>query len=128
MPTVSVVVPTFGRSELVLRAVRSVLAQTMADLELLVVIDGEDGATLAALEPIKEPRLRVFSNPAQLGAARTRDRGAALSTGDWLAFLDDDDEWLPQQARKTTGTCRKSSGSGDDHVPGRHPALQRSAA
>jgi GT2 family glycosyltransferase len=100
MPTVSVVVPTFGRSALLLRAVRTVLNQTMADLELLVVIDGDDPATLAALATLDERRLRVYSNPEKLGAARTRDRGVALSTGDWVAFLDDDDEWLPHKLQQ----------------------------
>src|SRR4051812_33117937 len=58
MPVVSVVIPTFGRPDLVSRAVNSVLGQTMGDLELIVVVDGEDPATVAVLDSIAEPRLR----------------------------------------------------------------------
>jgi len=94
---VSVIIPTFGRSELVCRAVETALAQTFQDLDVLVVIDGADPATEDALGRIADPRLRFTRNTEKLGAGRTRDRGAALSTGEWIAFLDDDDIWLPNK-------------------------------
>jgi glycosyltransferase involved in cell wall biosynthesis len=95
MPLVSVVIPTLGRPELVTRAVRSALAQTMRDLEVIVVIDGEDPASEAALTAAGDARLRVIAHPANRGAGAARDTGAAAAAGAWVALLDDDDEWLP---------------------------------
>jgi glycosyltransferase involved in cell wall biosynthesis len=97
---VSVVIPTFGRPALVARAVRSALAQTGVDLEVVVVIDGDDPATVAALGEIVDPRLRVTVNAEKKGAGPTRDAGAAASRGRWVAFLDDDDEWDPTKLAK----------------------------
>jgi GT2 family glycosyltransferase len=100
LPDVSVVIPTIGRPALLARAVASVLAQTLRDLELLVVIDGDDPASLDALAKIADPRLRVLVNATSLHVAGTRNRGVAESTGRWVAFLDDDDEWLPEKLAK----------------------------
>jgi glycosyltransferase involved in cell wall biosynthesis len=95
MPLVSVVIPTFGRPELVCRAVAGVLAQTVAKLEVIVVIDGDDPATRSALAALKDDRLRVISHDGKRGAGQARDTGADAARGEWVAFLDDDDEWLP---------------------------------
>lgn len=100
MPQVSVVVPTFGRPELVTRAVGGVLAQTMGDLELIVVIDGDDPATVAALRSFDDARLRWISHTGKRGAGQARDTGADAARGQWVAFLDDDDEWLPEKLER----------------------------
>jgi glycosyltransferase involved in cell wall biosynthesis len=97
MPLVSVVIPTFGRPALLERAVRSVLAQTMADLELFVVIDGDDPATVAMLAAIPDPRLHAIVHSANKGAGEARNTGIDAANGNWIAFLDDDDEWLPEK-------------------------------
>lgn len=99
-PLVSVVVPTFGRAGLVSRAVKTVLEQTMSDLEVIVVIDGQDPATVAALGEIDDPRLRVVAHEKNRGAGAARDTGGAESKGRWVAYLDDDDEWLPEKLEK----------------------------
>jgi glycosyltransferase involved in cell wall biosynthesis len=95
MPLVSVVIPTLGRPNLVCRAVRTVLDQTVRDIEVIVVIDGEDPRTRAALGAIRDERLRVIAHASNLGAGAARDTGAEAATCDWIALLDDDDEWLP---------------------------------
>lgn len=96
-PRVSVVICTRGRPALLMRAVRSVLAQSVADFELLVIVDGPDPATEQALRQVTDPRLRVHVNSHNLGAGPSRDVGAGLATAEWVAFLDDDDEWLPSK-------------------------------
>lgn len=100
MPLVSVVIPTRNRPGIVTGAVRSVLAQTLTDLELVVVVDGPDPATEAALRAVADPRLRVVVGAAPIGASAARNRGADLAAGTWLAFLDDDDEWLPERLER----------------------------
>jgi len=96
-PDVSVVVPTRSRPALVTRAVRSVLAQTHTALEVIVVVDGPDDATRDALAAIGDPRLRVLILPAKQGAPNARNVGARAASARWTAFLDDDDEWLPEK-------------------------------
>ncbi|MFL6306060.1 MAG: glycosyltransferase family 2 protein [Candidatus Sulfotelmatobacter sp.] len=97
---VSVVIPTRNRPELVRRAVESVLAQTHRDFEIIVVIDGPDQGTETALCEIRDPRLHVLPLPESLGGSDARNAGITASTGAWVAFLDDDDEWLPQRLER----------------------------
>jgi glycosyltransferase involved in cell wall biosynthesis len=95
--TVSAVIPTRNRPQLVLRAVRSALAQTFESLEVIVVVDGPEAATEEALRTVGDPRLKVLVLDAPGGAARARNAAVESAGGDWIAFLDDDDEWLPQK-------------------------------
>lgn len=93
---VSVVIPTIGRPSL-LAAVRSVIEQDFDILEILVVSDGFDVAPRVAeiLAPIDSPLLKMLAIPHSGGASSPRNRGILESSGDLIAFLDDDDEWLP---------------------------------
>ncbi len=95
MPLVSVIIPTFGRPQLLARAINSVLSQSMTDFELIVVVDGDDSSTGLFLSTLKEPKLRSIVHSHKQGAGRARDTGVDASLGVWVAFLDDDDEWLP---------------------------------
>jgi len=97
IPAVSVVIPTRNRAELVSRAVQSVLSQTFADLEVVVIIDGPDETTKALLDSISDPRLRVHMYPVSSGGAEARNLGVRNSAAGWIAFLDDDDQWLPEK-------------------------------
>lgn len=95
MSLVSCIVTTCDRPHLVGRAVRSVLAQTHADLELIVVVDGADGATEHVLAGCADPRLRVVVRPTRGGQGAAINTGLALARGEFVALLDDDDTWLP---------------------------------
>ncbi|MBF0457454.1 MAG: glycosyltransferase family 2 protein [Nitrospirae bacterium] len=97
---VSVVITTIGRSDIVCRAVNSVLSQTFRDIEVIVVIDGPDSATMQVLEQIKDPRLIILALPENVGVAEARNSGVRASKYGWIAFLDDDDEWLPEKLEK----------------------------
>jgi glycosyltransferase involved in cell wall biosynthesis len=105
MPTVSVVIPTRFRPDLVTRAVRGVLAQTVTDLEVIVVIDGPDEDTARALAAIGDDRVRVIELPETGGAPNARNTGVAAATAPWTALLDDDDEWLPEKLRIQLGAA-----------------------
>lgn len=95
-PLVSVVIPTRNRPVLVLRTLASVFAQTMRNLEAIVVLDGPDPATAAALAAMQreEPRLRFLELDRNQGGSAARNRGIEAAHGQWIALLDDDDEWL----------------------------------
>lgn len=97
--SVSVVIPTRERPAMVLAAVHSALAQTCAPREVIVVIDGPEscghGGTPAMLAGLNDERLRVVALPGSVGGAEARNIGVSLARGEWIAFLDDDDLWLP---------------------------------
>ncbi len=97
LPEVSVVIPTRSRPELAIRAVRSALAQTVDNVEVIVVVDGPDDATVSTLATIADARLRVVVLPQQGGAPNARNVGVREARAPWTALLDDDDEWLPQK-------------------------------
>ena len=102
MKLVSVVIPTLDRPTLLLRAIDSVLRQTYCELELIVIIDkvSPDPETLAALRTVTDPRLRFMANPRPGTAAGARNFGVEQAVGEWIAFLDDDDEWLPAKLER----------------------------
>lgn len=106
---VSAVIPTRNRPNLVVRAVKTALNQTHRDMEVVVVVDGPDAATGKALSEIGDPRLRVVNLPISRGGSAARNAGVQAATGDWVAFLDDDDEWLPRKIELQLSAARRSA-------------------
>jgi glycosyltransferase involved in cell wall biosynthesis len=97
MPRVSVVIPVFNAAPLVASALRSVFAQTFTDFEVIVVDDGsEDHEALTAAIAEFSGHVRCISQ-VNGGPARARNTGIAASTGELVAFLDADAEWLPEK-------------------------------
>ncbi len=97
MPRVSVIIPTFNRADLLPEAMRSVLAQTMSDLELIVVDDGSTDDTAAAVAPFLAADARVQYRPqANQGVSAARNDGVRAAQGEYLAFLDSDDRYIPE--------------------------------
>lgn len=94
---ISVVIPTRGRPHLVLRAVRSALDQTLSPIEVVLIVDGPDDVTVDALRRVGDPRLKILELPDNVGPSDARNAGVAEARGTWIAFLDDDDEWLPRK-------------------------------
>jgi len=97
MPVVSVVIPTRNRPDLLLRAVRSALAQSFTDLEVVVVIDGPDEQTRLALDALQDPRVSYVEMEQSVGGSEARNQGVLRAAGKWIALLDDDDEWMPEK-------------------------------
>lgn len=96
-PAVSVVIPTFQRPADVGHALRSALDQTFAQIEVVVVVDGRDSDTIQLLSQFDDPRLRVVVPDKHLGNAGARNLGVQEARAPWIAFLDDDDIWLPDK-------------------------------
>lgn len=94
-PSVSVIIPSFNRASVLPRALDSVLAQTHEATEIIVVDDGSSDGTSALVER-DYPGAKLLTQGNQ-GVSSARNAGASVSTGEWLAFLDSDDEWLPEK-------------------------------
>jgi glycosyltransferase involved in cell wall biosynthesis len=98
-PSVTVVVPTRDRPQLLHRAIESIVAQRYpGDIECVVVFDQSEPA-MPSVELQEERHLRSVSNDRTPGLAGARNMGALASRGELLAFCDDDDEWLPDKLR-----------------------------
>lgn len=108
-PRVSVVIPTHHRPDLVVRAAQSALAQTMGDLEVIAIVDGRDDATRASLSAVTDPRLRVIVPPERLGNAGARNAGVVEARARWVAFLDDDDLWMPAKLERQLAIAESSA-------------------
>ena len=94
MEMISVIIPVFNQAQYVGRAIKSVLAQTHAKLEILVVDDGSTDESAAAVQGFQDPRLR-YTYQQNAGLSAARNTGLRLSRGEYLSFLDADDEFLP---------------------------------
>lgn len=101
-PTVSVVIPSHGRPELLRRAVATAAAQRGVDLEIVVI---DDGSPVPATEALADAArgnaqaIRIVRHDTAQGVARARNRGIAEARGTWIALLDDDDLWSPDKLR-----------------------------
>jgi glycosyltransferase involved in cell wall biosynthesis/predicted O-methyltransferase YrrM len=100
MPKVSVIIPTANRPHLLPRALASVFAQTFQDFEVIIVDDGQRVRAEDVVKQIGDKRIRYVHNETSLGGGVTRNIGAELALGEYLAFLDDDDEWFPTKLEK----------------------------
>ena len=99
-PSVSVIIPVFNRAQLVERAIRSVLEQSHRRFEIIVVDDGSTEDIVGALYEMRSRRLRLVSHDKNCGAATARNTGISKARGQYVAFLDSDDEWLPQKLKR----------------------------
>lgn len=91
---VSVIIPTYNRAHTLQKSIESVLSQTYSDLELIVVDDGSTDNTEETVKAISDRRLRYFYQDHQ-GACSARNAGILLARGEYIAFQDSDDTWLP---------------------------------
>jgi glycosyltransferase involved in cell wall biosynthesis len=98
-PLVSVVVPTYNRVQLIGETVESILTQQYDNLELIVVCDGCTDGTERFVNSLADPRVKVVAQENSGGPARPRNAGVACARGEYVAFCDDDDLWMPEKLR-----------------------------
>ncbi|HEX3593905.1 MAG TPA: GNAT family N-acetyltransferase, partial [Polyangiaceae bacterium] len=111
MPRFSIIVPTYNRRDTILRAINSILGQTFGDFEVLVTDDGSTDDTASLLHGI-DPRVSV-ERQTNAGIAPARNAALRRSKGEYIAFLDSDDEWLPHFLELTHGFFQKFP---DEHL------------
>jgi len=106
-PEVSVVIPTYNRANLIGRAIISVLNQTYNDFELIVVDDGSKDNTKEIVDNFKDRRILYLRHITNRGGGAARNTGIKASKGKFVAFLDSDDEWMPEKLRKQMDLFQK---------------------
>lgn len=112
-PFVSVVIPTYNRAHLISRALQSVLCQTFSDYEIVVVDDGSTDHTLEVIKAFQDTRIEYVRLERNRGPSLARNVGIQAARGEWIAFLDSDDEWLP---RKLELQVARLEGTNDSHA------------
>jgi len=106
MMDVSVLIPAYNREKTICRAIQSVLQQTFQDFELIIVDDGSQDGTVEVIKKIIDPRIKVVRHPKNSGSSEARNTAVKSSSGRYLAFLDSDDEWLPEKLTKQMEALR----------------------
>ena len=107
---VTVVIPTRNRSALVGRCLRAALAQEGVRFEVIVVDDASTDATAEVVAAHDDARVRLISLDERHGVSRARNIGIAHASGEWLAFLDDDDLWAPWKLRRQLDAAHEQGG------------------
>ncbi len=107
-PLVSVIIPCYNRADIIGRAMRCVQRQTFCDWEMIIVDDGSQDDLAAAVGAFADdPRIRLVRHPVNRGVSAARNTGTAAATGRFVAFLDSDDEWIPEKLeRQAAATMR----------------------
>jgi glycosyltransferase involved in cell wall biosynthesis len=116
MPQISVIIPSHNRERYVVKAIDSVLNQTFRDYEIIVIDDGSTDGTQKALEVYSNKISYIYQENS--GVSSARNTGVKLATGEWLAFLDSDDEWRVDylstqinRASEIPGLCMQTTNS-----------------
>ena len=104
---ISVILPVYNGEKTIREAVESVLDQTCADFELIVINDGSTDSTIKILTEIEDPRLKVYSFP-NSGLATSRNRGKSIAMGEYIAFIDADDLWMPGKLQAQLGSLHQN--------------------
>ena len=107
-PTVSVIIPTYNRAHLVGRAIQSVLNQTYQDFELIIIDDSSTDNTEDIIKEFqkKDERIKYIRHDKNKGGSAARNTGIKVAKGEYIAFLDCDDEWLPEKLEKQIKTMK----------------------
>ena len=111
-PLVSVIIGTYNRPNLLARAVRSVLSQTHGNFEIILVDDASTDNTPRVAQSFADPRVNYVRHEVNKGIAVASNTGFAHASGDYVALLGDDDEWVDPQKLETQLDCCRTDQSG----------------
>jgi glycosyltransferase involved in cell wall biosynthesis len=106
-PHVSIIVPVYNRRDMLRRALMSIQQQTFADFEVVVVDDGSDDSPEKVVEELRDPRFRSIRQE-RSGASSARNHGIRITAAPFVAFLDSDDEWLPEKLERQIAALERT--------------------
>lgn len=108
-PLISVIIPTYNRANYLVKALDSVLKQTYVNWELIVIDDGSNDETFLKVKSyLKKPKVTYFYQKNR-GVSSARNQGIKIANGDWVAFLDSDDEWLQNKLETQVSLILKTN-------------------
>jgi len=113
--TVSVVMPSYNCARFISESIKSVIAQTYTDWELIIVDDCSTDDTESIVASFRDDRIRYIKNETNSGAAVSRNRALREAKGRWIAFLDSDDLWLPDKLERQIEFMKKNDYSFSYH-------------
>lgn len=108
-PLVSILIPTYNVSSYINQAVESVINQTMADFEIIIIDDCSTDDTVKKIEVIEDTRIKVYRNEKNMGPSYSRNRALNKSNGKWVAILDSDDYWEHDRLEKLIEVTKNQS-------------------
>ncbi|MDH3973179.1 MAG: glycosyltransferase [Deltaproteobacteria bacterium] len=108
-PVVSIVIPTFNRAHLLGLAINTVLSQTYRNFDLIIVDDASADNTEDIVNSFNDNRIRYCRHEKNRGGSAARNTGIKAARGEYIAFLDDDDEWLPRKLEQQVAKFSESS-------------------
>ena len=97
---VSIVLPTYNRGEMLKKTISSIISQTYTNWELIIVDDASNDNTAGIVKGMDDSRICYVKNEKNCGSNYSRNRGAELANGEFLAFIDSDNEWMPEKLEK----------------------------
>jgi glycosyltransferase involved in cell wall biosynthesis len=111
MPVVSVVIPAYNREKVIYRAIASVLAQTYHDFEVIIIDDASTDGTSGIVAGLaeKDERISLMKHATNKGAQAARNTGINNARGEWIAFLDSDDIWVPESLELRVAVAEKEN-------------------
>lgn len=111
-PFVSVIIPTYNRAQLLVKALQSVLNQTYQNFEILIIDDNSSDNTSEIINNFKDDRIKYFQLSKNQGAPAARNNGIKNAIGELIAFLDSDDQWLETKLEKQIELFNKDKNIG----------------
>ena len=105
---ISVIIPAYNRIDTLPYCLASILAQTYSPLEIIIIDDASSDSTGSLLEMFDYQRVRLIRHTERLGAQHARNTGVKHAKGSWIAFLDSDDEWLPEKLQQQIDVLQRS--------------------
>ena len=104
---ISVIIPTYNRGQTISKSVQSVLNQSYIDLEVIIIDDGSTDNTEKIILELEDSRISYYKNTSNIGACGSRNKGIEIAKGEFIAFQDSDDEWLPEKLKEQINFLKK---------------------